>query len=221
MLSTARSLSEYTIETKQNFSSLLLIQTTLTERRQNKTECMPNYKSLEGYWKHNLNIMSPFADTVNFYIIRSPCNAHNSLILLQVFEASQRQQNTAQLSQHNINGVGKNPCITRIITHNTPEKQNSQNWGCENRYEVHNSSVTPSEYMKMSKHSIIYHKHPTFLILISPATHIYIKQVHECMCGLWYRHACHMADDLNQMKTLSIYQAHQTCFPFISPPSYR
>lgn len=67
--------------------------------------------------------------------------------------------------------------------------------------------------MKMSKHSIIDHKHPTLSILMSPAIHIYIKQVHECMCGLWYGHVCHMADDLNQMKTLSIYQAHQTCFP--------
>lgn len=75
--------------------------------------------------------------------------------------------------------------------------------------------------MEMSKHSITYHKHPTFSVLMSPATHIYIKKVHECMCGLWYRHVCHMADDLNQVKILSNYQAHQTCFPYISPPSYR
>lgn len=49
--------------------------------------------------------------------------------------------------------------------------------------------------MKMSKHSIIYHKHSTFLVLMSPTTHFCIRKVHECMCGLWYRHACDMADD--------------------------
>lgn len=75
--------------------------------------------------------------------------------------------------------------------------------------------------MKMSKHSIIDHKHSTFLVLISPATHIYIRKVYECMCGLWYWHACDMADDLNQIRTLSTYQAHQTGFCYISPPSSR
>lgn len=30
---------------------------------------------------------------------------------------------------------------------------------------------------------------------MSPTTHFCIRKVHECMCGLWYRHACDMADD--------------------------
>lgn len=36
--------------------------------------------------------------------------------------------------------------------------------------------------------------------------------------GLWYRHTCQMCDDLNQMKSLSLYQARETYFPYVSPP---